>query len=110
MSAGSAAQFIPSVGARFYRHQHFGDAWAPQVGLVAKNGPWQAHASVSRAMNFPGLEVAAFSTVAIPALVVHGFLSHRINKNMAQLERQALEFVTAAGSVQSGMTPVEVAR
>jgi iron complex outermembrane receptor protein len=68
MSAGGAAQFIPSVGARFYRHQHFGDAWAPQAGLVAKNGPWQAHASFSRAMNFPGLEVAAFSTVAIPAL------------------------------------------
>jgi biopolymer transport protein ExbB len=39
-------------------------------------------------------------TVAIPALVVHGFLSHRINKNLAQLERQALEFAAAAGSSQ----------
>jgi biopolymer transport protein ExbB len=48
--------------------------------------------------------------VAIPALVVHGFLAHRINKNMARLERQALEFVTAAGSAQSGLTPAEVAR
>ncbi len=45
--------------------------------------------------------------VAIPALVVHGFLAHRINKNMAQLERQALEFVTAATAVQSGLAPAE---
>jgi biopolymer transport protein ExbB len=48
--------------------------------------------------------------VAIPALVVHGFLAHRINKNMARLERQALEFATTASSVQSGLAPVEVAR
>jgi biopolymer transport protein ExbB len=45
--------------------------------------------------------------VAIPALVVHGFLAHRINKNMAQLERQALEFATAASAVQSGLASVE---
>lgn len=31
-------------------------------------GPVQVHASFGRALNFPGLEVAAFSTVAIPAL------------------------------------------
>ena len=34
--------------------------------------------------------------VAIPALVVHGFLAHRIHKNLAMLERHALEFVVAA--------------
>ncbi len=34
--------------------------------------------------------------VAIPALVVHGFLAHRIHKNLAMLERHALEFVMAA--------------
>jgi biopolymer transport protein ExbB len=45
--------------------------------------------------------------VAIPALVIHGFLSHRINKNLAVLERQALEFVTAAGTAQSGLVPAE---
>lgn len=33
--------------------------------------------------------------VAIPSLVVHGFLSHRIQKNLSLLERYALEFVTA---------------
>lgn len=48
--------------------------------------------------------------VAIPALVVHGFLAHRINKNMARLERQALEFVTAASTAQSGAIPAEVLR
>ncbi|HWA27668.1 MAG TPA: MotA/TolQ/ExbB proton channel family protein [Lacunisphaera sp.] len=34
--------------------------------------------------------------VAIPTLVVHGYLSQRIHKNLATLERYALEFVTAA--------------
>lgn len=34
--------------------------------------------------------------VAIPTLVAHGFLSHRIQKNLSLLERYALEFVTAA--------------
>jgi len=38
--------------------------------------------------------------VAIPALVVHGFLAHRIHKNLALLERHALEFVTAAEVVK----------
>jgi biopolymer transport protein ExbB len=32
--------------------------------------------------------------VAIPTLIAHGFLSHRIHKNLALLERYALEFVT----------------
>lgn len=36
--------------------------------------------------------------VAIPTLVIHGFLSQRIHKNLATLERHALEFVTAAKS------------
>ena len=36
--------------------------------------------------------------VAIPALVVHGFLSHRIHRKLAVLERYALEFVTAASA------------
>jgi biopolymer transport protein ExbB len=33
--------------------------------------------------------------VAIPALVVHGFLSHRIQKHLSMLERYALEISTA---------------
>jgi biopolymer transport protein ExbB len=33
--------------------------------------------------------------VAIPSLVIHGFLAHRIHKNAALLERYALLFVTA---------------
>lgn len=47
--------------------------------------------------------------VAIPTLVVHGFLSHRISKNLAVLERQALEFTTAAAAA-SQATPQEAAR
>lgn len=34
--------------------------------------------------------------VAIPTLVAHGFLAHRIHKRLSQLERYALQFVTAA--------------
>lgn len=34
--------------------------------------------------------------VAIPTLIAHGFLAHRIHRNLALLERYALEFVTAA--------------
>jgi biopolymer transport protein ExbB len=33
--------------------------------------------------------------VAIPTLVAHGFLAHRIHKHLAVLEKAALEFVTA---------------
>jgi len=36
--------------------------------------------------------------VAIPTLVAHGFLTHRIQKNLSLLERYAVEFVAAAGA------------
>lgn len=66
-SAGDV-EVTPSAGVRRYEHDQFGDAWAPQAGVVVRRGPWQMHTSAGRALNFPGLEVAAFSTVAIPAL------------------------------------------
>lgn len=45
--------------------------------------------------------------VAIPALVVHGFLSHRIQKKLSQLERQAVDFLAAVSRVKSeGGVPV----
>ncbi len=36
--------------------------------------------------------------VAIPTLIAHGFLAHRIHKNLATLETYAIEFVTASQS------------
>ncbi len=42
--------------------------------------------------------------VAIPALVVHGFLSHRIQKNLSLLDRYAIEFLTAAEEAKAGTT------
>jgi len=39
--------------------------------------------------------------VAIPTLIAHGFLSHRIQKNLSLLERYALEFVSASQSDNS---------
>ncbi|MDO8538903.1 MAG: TonB-dependent receptor [Opitutaceae bacterium] len=66
--AADGTQVTPSIGGREYWHEEFGRAWAPQAGLALRRGPLQLHAGFSRAVNFPGLEVAAFSTVAIPAL------------------------------------------
>jgi biopolymer transport protein ExbB len=44
--------------------------------------------------------------VAIPTLIAHGFLAHRIQKNLSLLERYALEFVTAAETAKAGAKPV----
>ena len=38
--------------------------------------------------------------VAIPTLVIHGFLAQRIHKNLSLLERYALQFTTAVGAAQ----------
>jgi biopolymer transport protein ExbB len=39
-------------------------------------------------------------TVAIPALIAHGFLAHRAQKKLSSLERYAVEFVAAAGDAR----------
>ena len=40
--------------------------------------------------------------VAIPTLIAHGFLAHRIQRNLSTLERYALEFVTANETAKDG--------
>jgi len=45
--------------------------------------------------------------VAIPTLVAHGFLSHRIQRNLSLLERYALEFTTAVQAGRSGAVRTE---
>jgi len=40
--------------------------------------------------------------VAIPTLIAHGFLAHRIQRNLSLLERYALEFVTAGETAKDG--------
>jgi len=42
--------------------------------------------------------------VAIPTLVAHGFLAHRIQRNLSVLERYALQFTTAIQTANSGET------
>ena len=59
---------IPSGGARFYDHNVFASIWAPQAGVTVLTGKTQAHFGYSRAVNYPGLEVAVFSQLFIPAL------------------------------------------
>jgi biopolymer transport protein ExbB len=44
--------------------------------------------------------------VAIPTLIAHGFLAHRIQRNLSLLERYALEFVTAADAAKVAEKPV----
>jgi biopolymer transport protein ExbB len=39
--------------------------------------------------------------VAIPTLIAHGFLAHRIQRNLSLLERYALEFVTASETAKA---------
>jgi biopolymer transport protein ExbB len=45
--------------------------------------------------------------VAIPALVVHGFLSYRIQKHLALLDRYALEIATACEESRRSVRPDE---
>ncbi len=59
---------MPSTGVRYYSHDQFGDAWAPQAGVVLAFGKTKFHASYGRALNFPGLDVAVFSQIIIPPL------------------------------------------
>ena len=40
--------------------------------------------------------------VAIPTLIAHGFIAHRIQRNLSSLERYALEFVTANETAKDG--------
>jgi biopolymer transport protein ExbB len=62
-----------------------------------------------------GISEALISTkfgliVAIPALVVHGFLSHRIQKHLALLDRYALEIATACEESQRLVRTEEASR
>jgi biopolymer transport protein ExbB len=48
--------------------------------------------------------------VAIPTLIIHGFLAQRAHKQTALLERYALQFTTAVAAAQSRVAPVGTAR
>jgi biopolymer transport protein ExbB len=41
--------------------------------------------------------------VAIPTLVAHGFLAHRIQRNLSLLERYALQFATSVGTAKAAL-------
>lgn len=58
----------PSAGIRHYSHSDFDSRWAPQAGLTVSAGNTQFHVAGSRALNYPGLDVAVFSQLFIPAL------------------------------------------
>lgn len=58
----------PSAGLRYYHHNLFGDAVAPQAGLTFGHDPVEAHLSYSRGVVYPGLNVIVFSQDVLPAL------------------------------------------
>lgn len=58
----------PSFGARYYDHNVFAEKWAPQAGVTYAAGKTKLHVGASRGINYPGLEVAVFSHLLIPAL------------------------------------------
>lgn len=58
----------PSVGLRYYTHNVFAAAFAPQMGLNFGRGPVEGHLSYARGINYPGLNVAVFSQNVIAAL------------------------------------------
>jgi biopolymer transport protein ExbB len=45
--------------------------------------------------------------VAIPTLIAHGFLSHRAQKKLFQLEQDSAGFVTAAEERRTTIDPAE---
>lgn len=69
LSLGHRSTLTPSAGIRYYRHSDFGAAWTPQVGLLVSAAHTQWHLGWNRAVNYPGLDVAAISSaIANPAL------------------------------------------
>jgi iron complex outermembrane receptor protein len=68
VTLGADTRITPSAGGRYYQHSVFDSQFAPQAGVTVSSGRTQWHAGYSRAVNYPGLEVAVFSQMFIPAL------------------------------------------
>lgn len=80
------------------------------TGMIKTFGLITALGTGSAGKLSAGISEALISTkfglvVAIPALVVHGFLSHRIQKHLALLDRYALEIATACEESQRPVRP-----
>lgn len=58
----------PSAGLRYYDHNVFDEAYAPQAGLTFGKGAFDWHLSYARGIVYPGLNVMIFSNHVIPAL------------------------------------------
>ena len=58
----------PSAGLRFYEHNIFGAELSPHGGMVFGYKDTQLHANYARGVNYPGLNVAAFSHAVLPPI------------------------------------------
>ena len=54
---------IPSAGVRYFSHSDFDAEWGPQAGLVVGYGPTEFHASYAKGVSYPGVYVAANSSL-----------------------------------------------
>jgi outer membrane receptor protein involved in Fe transport len=53
----------PSAGVRYFDHSEFDHEWAPQAGIIVQYMDTQWHASYAKGINYPGVNVAAFTTI-----------------------------------------------
>ncbi len=58
----------PSAGLRYFGHSQFQSEWSPQAGLLLGYKDLELHGTYSRGVNYPGLNVAAFSQNVITSL------------------------------------------
>lgn len=64
---GDGWQLTPSAGARYYRHNVYGDATAPHAGIVLSRGDsLSLRANAARGLNYPGLDAALLNAIVPP--------------------------------------------
>jgi iron complex outermembrane receptor protein len=56
--------FQPSAGLRYYKHNYFGEAFAPQAGLTFGKGAFDWHLSYARGVVYPGINVIVIFPLA----------------------------------------------
>ncbi len=58
----------PSVGARFYNHNHFGNDSTPHYGAVLKQaGRWALRFNSTSGVNYPGVDVQVIASLSVSA-------------------------------------------
>ena len=86
--------FRPSAGLRYYNHNAFGEAFAPQAGLAFGRGPVEAHLAYARGVHYPGIEL-----LVLP--ISSGFLA-QLADAWGDLDPETVDHLEAGVSVAAG--------